>query len=320
MTLQKLAKLAGVSVSTVSKAFCESSEISEETKKLIFETAKEEGVFEKYYKPVYSRKVIAVICPELLGMHYSQMVTHIEKTVSLHEDTLLISIANFSSENQEKLLEYYINYLKVDGIIVIEPAKQIKRITKIPIVQISMDDVSSSVHCVNMNVGDALDNAFNYLKENGHTEIGYIGEKYTLNEFDIFKTAAERNGITLNEEYIDINDRRFYDCGYYGTEKMLKNMPSVIFAAYSHIAIGIIKKLNEENIKIPEDISVICMDDIDSIPYSNIKLSCIKLHLDVLCEEAVSLLYRCFENNYLDTTQLITVNRVFEKGETIGKN
>ena len=61
MNLAKLAQLANVSVSTVSKAFSDSPEISGQTREIIFNVAKEHGCFDKYYKPVYSKKVIAVI-------------------------------------------------------------------------------------------------------------------------------------------------------------------------------------------------------------------------------------------------------------------
>ena len=53
MNLSKLAQLANVSVSTVSKAFSDSKEISEQTKELIFSVAKDNGCFDKYYKPKY---------------------------------------------------------------------------------------------------------------------------------------------------------------------------------------------------------------------------------------------------------------------------
>ena len=95
-------------------------------------------------------------------------------------------------------------------------------------------------------------------------------------------------------------------------------LPTAIFAAYSHIAIGIMKKLGEENIKIPEDVSLICMDDLSCVPYSSEELSCIRMHLQVLCSEAVGLLYRCFENRYDKTKQVITVSRSFDKGKTVG--
>ena len=56
MTLEKLAKIAHVSISTVSKAFSASPEVSAETRRYIFDIAKEHGCFEKYYKEKYNKK------------------------------------------------------------------------------------------------------------------------------------------------------------------------------------------------------------------------------------------------------------------------
>ena len=55
MSLKVIAALAGVSVSTVSKAFADSSEVSAETKKKILEIAKKQGIFIKYNKIKYDR-------------------------------------------------------------------------------------------------------------------------------------------------------------------------------------------------------------------------------------------------------------------------
>ena len=65
ITLSQLAKLAHVSVSTVSKAFSMSEEVNEQTREEVFRIAKEYGCFKKYYKAKYPKTVIAVICPEL---------------------------------------------------------------------------------------------------------------------------------------------------------------------------------------------------------------------------------------------------------------
>lgn len=320
MTLAKLAALAGVSVSTASKVFSDSDEISAETKERVIALAKKCGCYEKYRKPVYQKRVIAVICPELLGVHYSQMITYIEELVRARGDTLIASVANFSAKNQSNLLDYYMNYLRADAIVVIEPEEKINNRTDIPIVQIGMNNESATVHCVDTQIKDALDRAIGCLKKHGHTKIGYIGENYTSVEYLKIREAVQRQNVELNEKYVEINDKRFQDCGYYGVEKMIekKDMPTAIFAAYSHIAIGIMKRLTEEGIRIPEDVSLICMDDLSCMPYSNEDLSCIKLHLDVVCSEAVELIYRCFENRYDKTKHIITVSRTFEKGKTVG--
>ena len=64
MNLSNIAKKAGVSVSTVSKAFSGSREIGEATRQRIFDIARAEGCFDKYNKNPFSKPVIAVICPE----------------------------------------------------------------------------------------------------------------------------------------------------------------------------------------------------------------------------------------------------------------
>lgn len=61
LTLSKLAKLSNVSVSTASKAFSMSSEVSDETRQRIFDIANQHGCFKKFFKGKYPHYVVAVI-------------------------------------------------------------------------------------------------------------------------------------------------------------------------------------------------------------------------------------------------------------------
>ena len=81
MTLGKLAGIAGVSVSTASKAFSGSNEISEATREMIFELARKYGCFDKYYKNKYESTVFAVIAPEINSEHYYKLIIAIQKHV-----------------------------------------------------------------------------------------------------------------------------------------------------------------------------------------------------------------------------------------------
>jgi len=321
MNLSKLAKLCGVSVSTVSKVFSESSEISETTRQRVIAVAKENGCFEKYFKPKYKKKLIAVICPEVLGVHYSEMLTYMEEIISNAGDTMSVSVGNFSKEKQDELLEYYVNFAHADGIIVVEPSKKIHIKADIPIVQIGMNNESSQVHCVDVNIRPAMKKAFLKLISLGHKKIGFIGEKNTDTEYSYFEQGFKGTPLLPDEKYISVNDKRFQDCGYYGADELIKKgtLPTAIFAAYSHVAVGVLQRLKEENLKIPEDVSIICMDDIAAQPYSEVELSCIKMHLGILSSEAVNLLYRTMKNPYEMTKQVITVTRQFEQGKSIGE-
>lgn len=233
----------------------------------------------------------------------------------------MVSVGNFSAKKQSELLDYYINFLHVDGIIVIEPSEKIKNHTDIPIVQIGMGNESATVHCVDVDIKEALHASIEHLKKHGHEKIGFVGEKHTKQEYLYLKEALENSGVKNFEQYVEINDKRFGDCGYFGADALLskEKLPTAIFAAYIHIAMGVMKRLAEAGLKIPEDISIVCMDDLSFMPYGNCELSCIRMHLDTLCLEAVELLYRSFENRYAKTKQVIKVTRTFKEGRTVGE-
>ena len=321
MTLAKIAKMANVAVSTVSKAFSDSPEISGETKALIMKIAKENGCYEKYYKPKYNKKLIAVICPEVLGIHYSQMATYLEEKSSKRGDTTLLAVSNFSHEKQEELINYYSKYAHADGIIVIEPVGKIKAATDVPSIQIGLEKSSGEVHAIFADMWDALSRSINLLLKLGHQDIGFIGEKNTSKEYALFRNTATGCGVVMKSEFVSINEHRFQDCGYYGIDKMIKNgkVPTAVFAAYSHIAAGIMQRLSEEQLRVPEDISVICLDDIRTTPYGNIHLSCIKMYVEELCSEAIHLLYRILAKHHSVSKHTITVERQFFEGESIAK-
>ena len=58
ITMRELAKLCNVSISTVSKAFLDADDVSSNTKKHIFEIAKENGCYGKFYKGKYHKKIM----------------------------------------------------------------------------------------------------------------------------------------------------------------------------------------------------------------------------------------------------------------------
>ncbi len=320
MNLKKLASLAHVSISTVSKALSDSPEISEETREMILSLAKEHGCFEKYYKPKYKKRVIAVICPEILGLHYGKMATDMEKEISSRGDTMLLSVTGFSHKTQSELIDYYIRFCHVDGIIIIEPAGRIKSYPDTPIVRIDFENELKNTDCVKAEISPAMDEALSLLVSNGHKNIGFIGEKFAVPEQNFFLSAMARSGIEVSPESVLISDRRFEAAGYSAMSELLArdSRPTAIFAAYSHIAIGILQCLKERELSSPRDLSLICMDDIKVTEYSDCQLSCIRLHLDELSREAVSLLYRKIDESTASPKHEITVIREFFEGETIG--
>ena len=119
MNLNTIAKLAGVSVSTVSKAFSGSEEISMQTKEHIFKIARENGCFEKYSKNKYERKVIGVVCPEISSDYYANILAVLNRVITAQGGVMISAVSDFSAEKEEELFTYFSVYAKVNGIILI---------------------------------------------------------------------------------------------------------------------------------------------------------------------------------------------------------
>lgn len=307
MTLQKLAKMAGVSVSTVSKAFSDSEEISRDTKELVFKTAKSTGCFEKYYKGKYKKKIIALICPEIIGEFYNNIVTEFEKITNDMGAVLSVSVSNFDAKREKELIEYYSFVQKADAIILVGGNSDIN-ITDIPIIEIGSYKKQSTQQIL-IEIDDAVNDAVKYLKENGHKYIAYAGESHTKGKIKTFKKALLKNNMNVCDDFIFESGKRFEDAGYDCAKQLLalKNRPTAVICAYDNIAIGLIKHLQKNGINVPDDISVIGINDIPSAVYGEVELTSIRIDVHDLCAAAIEPLKKKMDNVYAFSRETISV-------------
>lgn len=322
MNLNTLAKLAGVSVATVSKAFSGSGEISEETKNKIFEIAKANGVYDRYNKNKFDKKVIAVICPELKSNYYSSFITTLDREISACGGIMTVSVTNFSAEREQELIAYYSSYCKADGIICIGMHAENEKTEGTPVVGLFASKKTRCIDVVKSNTYKALEDAVMYLKGCGHTEIGFVGEALTVGKQEMFKDCLRRAAIPVIDEYIHISDFRFEEAGVNTIENWLrsgKKMPTAIIAAYDYIAIGVIKALKNAGIRVPEDISVIGMDDINVVPYLETPLSSIRNNTEFACRAAAELIMKKIENKYYIQKEPIIIPSEFVIRASSGK-
>ena len=321
MNLTTLASLAGVSVSTVSKAFSGSREISEETREKIFAIARENGCFDKYNKNKFEKKVIAVICPEIISEYYSSITEELRNEIRSRGSIINISITNFEKALEQELYTYYSSYCKADGIIFINPRSKINNPNNIPTVAISPSSTSDNVDSLFTDTQYAINDAVKYLKEMGHTKIGFAGESLTMQKMTMFKNALRTSGIPVNDKYITVSDNRFEEAGADIVNKWLKNddLPTAIIAAYDYIAIGAMKELYKKGYRIPDDISVIGMDDIARAPYLQTSLSSIHFPQKEICQTSVDLIMKKIENQFYSSRRRIIIHQQFIPRESTGK-
>ncbi|MBQ7040306.1 MAG: LacI family DNA-binding transcriptional regulator [Clostridia bacterium] len=297
MTLSKLAQLAHVSVSTVSKAFSASREVSAETRKYIFDVAKQHGCFEKYYKENYDKKVVAIICPELCSEYYSNLATCIEKRLSEMDCTSLLSVTNFDLQREMDIINYYRCFAKVNGIILLDGTRNLPVIENVPCVGIGKFEERCDMDSVIIE-DDGLEQAVCHLKENGHKDIAFFGEKLTLAREKKFIELAIKHGITVRDECVFRSDLRFEKAGEWCAEQLLKldKKPTAFFAAYDYIALGAINKLKSKGYLVPKDFSAVSTNNIQTTEYEDIKLTSVKTNSEKIADIAIDFLFERMEN------------------------
>jgi len=318
MTMRELAKLANVSVSTVSKAFAEADDVSEETKNHIFNIAKQYGCYGKFYKGKYSKKVIAIICPELAGNYYTHFIELLQGLIESQNGIAIISSDRFSATTQAELIEYYASYLKVDGIIVFGLRSKLKKGYDIPIVSIfsSSDD---RVDSVTTDFKKAIFDSIEKLSELGHKKFAFLGETLTKSKAEFFNTAIKN---TLGAKGICFESKmRFEQAGNDCINQLLNSnfIPTALICAYDNIAFGAIKRLKECGYSVPKDFSIIGIDNVMVSKYLETSLSSIDNNPEEICMIAWDLLSKKLKNSYYRSKQQIVVKSRLILRESVAK-
>lgn len=306
MTMRELAKLANVSASTVSKAFRNAPDVSPETKELIFSLATEHGCFNKFSKNKFSKPTIAIICPEIKSPYYANYVERFQEIITKNGGIALVSTDGFDSEKQAELIEYYAGYLKVDGIFVFNMKTGLKKgHIDTPIVAI-FSSKNIEVDSVRIEFEAPMREAIEHLYETGHKNIAFIGEKLTLYKSEKFEKLSRQFPI---KHSVIVSEHRFEKAGEDGAMQILEkeDMPTGIICGYDDIALGVIIALKAKGYKIPEDFSVIGIDNINTAALVETPLSTIDTRPDEICMIAWDLFEKKRKNKYYKLNQQIVL-------------
>lgn len=309
MTQKKLAELAGVSPATISKAFNFSDEISEETREHIFDLAKKNNCFDKFSKGKYHKKIIAVLCPEVKSDFYNSIIANLEKRLSSLGAIMSLAITNFDAVKEKEYFDYYTKEGRSDAIIILSPCSVLENPDSFPAVAMFSIE-KQPFDSINVDLSNAVNDAISLLKHKGRKDIAFIGERLTSQKLATFKSAMEKNGLTLFDKFLYISELRYENAGLWAAEQIVNSSkkPDAIICAYDYIALSVISSLKQKGYNIPEDISVIGMDDINLSSYIDTPLTTIQIHCDELCDMAVEITFEKIKNKYYFLKKDVTIN------------
>ncbi|WP_226669228.1 LacI family DNA-binding transcriptional regulator [Metabacillus litoralis] len=328
MRSEDLAKLVGVSRSTITRVINNYPDIPQATRDKVLEAIKEHN-----YAPNASARKLAgatnkMIAIVLLDVKDDGVTHHVKMT----DDTLISNNSYFSPvinfvTDQANKMDYYviisIAYSKddlkkvkrifdqkmIDGAIFIgtqEPENEmifdlIKQGHNIAL--IDTNEVHSKSHdaiYINLNNYEGSVKAVNYLIELGHKSIGIITgnlKKLSAQErLDGLKETLQHNGLELSSHHLFQGDFT-EDSGYEGVKHILDtpNKPTAIFVSNDTMAIGAYKAIAELGLNIPEDISIIGFDNSFISSYLTPPLTTIDISFADIAKRATTLLIESIE-------------------------
>ena len=276
-TLKDIARKLNISASTVSKALKGYSDVSKVTRAAVLELVEKMN-----YVPnsvavnlrTQQTKTIGVIVPNIVHQFFSKVITGIIEEAEKRGYFVITVQSNEKLESEKRQFKL-LQQKRVDGILIslsnetyrfdhIESILQ----AKIPIVM--FDKISKTVNCSKVVIDDQLAayNAVSYLIKKGYKRIahfrGDLRPQISIDRFLGYKKALLDNGIDFDATLIyscDSNDD-FYD-GYNNAQKLVSDHNDVdaVFTITDVVAAGLIKYLNKNNLKIPEDIAVFGFSD-----------------------------------------------------------
>lgn len=270
ITIIDIAKLLGVSKSTVSRALKNHPDISQATKDAVNKVA--ESL--KYIPNTVASslrhkrsKVIGLIVPQISYFFFPSYILGIEEVAHKMGYNLLILHSNESYEREVENLNILIAN-NVEGILASVSLKtknfdHFQHIIDIELPIVFFDRVVKDMNADIVLVDDVTGsfNAVNHLLETGRKRIaictGNLNLLISMNRLQGYKTALIEKGIPLDEELI-ISCETPEDTEQQTLRLLnLKNPPDSIFAISDLTMTGVMKAIFKKNLKVPEDISVI---------------------------------------------------------------
>ena len=291
MTYRKIAQLAGVSLSTVSKALSGSSEISEETAERIRRIAEENGAIRAKYRRDRPFTDIAIIVPEIVSVYYSQTVSGVVDELRKHDIEPHIHLCGFETERYCRIIDSITDGKTVDGIIAITDLVYPLPLD-IPMVRLSVKPAADRSDTIDCDLETGMYEAIEYLIALGHKRIGFVGEKNTKQKYVYFKSAAARLDVKVEPKFVFISDKRFAEIGSEAAEyyMSLDEMPTALLTAYDEVALGAIHTFSKNGIRVPDDISIIGINDIPSASYASVPLTTVRTYAAEINRLGVKLL------------------------------
>ncbi|MDV2684441.1 LacI family DNA-binding transcriptional regulator [Alkalihalophilus lindianensis] len=301
-TIEDVAKLAQVSVATVSRVINHQGGVRKPTEERIQKAIEDL----KYVRNAVARsmvrketKTIGVIIPDICNPFFPEVIAGIERKAIDKGYFTTLSSSSGSKKIEKKITEHFIER-GVDGVIITtsdESGEQLKSLLEagIPVVAVDRAIKNYEVDTVLIGNREGAHEAVRHLIQQGHEKIAIIcGPQDTtpgLERYKGYRQAMEEFGLPIKEEWIgygDFMENSGFDC----TQQFhhLEDRPTAIFSCNNLMTIGAIKSMTQLEWKLGKEVSFVGFDDIELATFTNPPLTMVSRPMRDLGELSFQLL------------------------------
>lgn len=325
VTIKDIAKRAGVSYSTVSRALNGIGSGKGERRQRILEIAEEMG-----YVPNQAAINLKLSRSYVIGLYFST-ISKMTSPFVLHDVlTGVYSIVGSEYNVVVKGIDMHepgtLNPSYFDGIIVLSQRSEDQEfMEEVLEKQIPMVVICRTVFVDAPNVttdeAKAMERAMDYLIENGHRNICVIEGAPNLDSTRLrhrgWQTSARKHG--LDPEQIPMVGGTYrYASGYQGAKLLLEHHPTAILCFNDEMAFGAREAIAEAGLKVPDDVSLIGFDNWDLSGYSSMRLTTVERSMSEIAREGTRVLLRRLEDGVVDNRRIFLDNKLIVR-DTVKK-
>lgn len=312
-TINDIAKTAGVSRTTVSRVLNNSGYVKEETKKKVLKVIKE-----LHYTPsaiarslsTNKTNTIGVIVPEINDPFFGDIIKGISEIADEYNLNIILCNTDEDMDKELRALKL-LKEQRIQGILITPTfgedefnSEYLNTIENfgIPIILIDGHVRYSNFSGVFIDHIKGAYEGTKALIKAGHEKIaiitGRMNSRPARHRLIGYKKALEMNNIDIEDKYIFYGNYQ-HQSAYEVTKEMLKmkDRPTAVFVSSNMMVLGCIKALNEEKIKIPEDMAIIGFDKIEILNMIGMNISYINSHTVEIGRTGMKMLIDCLNTS-----------------------
>jgi LacI family transcriptional regulator len=287
--IRTVAALAKVSIATVSRTINGSPAVSDRLSKRVWQAIEQLN----YFPNTHARSLVSgrsrlfgIIVENITNPFFPELIQSFEEIAVAHGYEILVS----SSNSDPAILTNCVRRMlerKVEGVAVLtfgeeEPVLDQLAHHDIPMVlaEFRLEDSKTSTILLDYTTGVRA--AVDHLAQLGHTHIGFLAGPHKLHSAitreNDFRTAMGDSGLRVNPAWVIECDHTLRG-GVAGFERLqgLGSRPTAILCSNDMTAIGVLRAAYMKGLRVPQDLSVVGLDDIDFAEFTLPPLTTIRL-------------------------------------------